>query len=667
MTTPTITTNTNVLKQTSTTSNLPPIQSPLAISMHSLHNRTHGLSGNHSHSSPQHNNHNATTTNTSSITFNSLGNSVHTPFFQNRATVENVPQWLQTHYQLHSNELAIYDAWMKKKVKEFSDKINNVDVIIGIPFYTEITNIISVIITLKEVFQQRKQRACIMIVGEQTQAQMVQLIKPHHLEDAPEDYELDVDNNNRNSSSIIYTSIVTFWKPEPKYASKPFSVRALQIAAASANRGNGAHLVIMDADIQFNHWELSAMSLMRALLDPLMAMPAKDEPSSPTTDLTHNDLKHNSQFPLSALEQPPAASFVLLNAPRSFISDDALIHLFSYLMTYCYTGEHIHQSHGGEFSIHRQLNKDLLVDTSIVYRRCYCVEAQLVVRALLEEGPAPPITNPTRYGGHVLEILLKGKWHAKINLNKLLQLDDRGNARIDLVTERLFDEAVLHSAIRSVKTTNPVHGITGGLTRTPNPDPNQQSLNVLCPVATKRELLEMIQAYYTVLLAAQSDNSLPIDSLVVSELVPLLHRFFSTSLTSDSWKLIRSSPPTIEDSRVLVFGPEDWAKHTMELINIYSKDFKPPNSGNTSPTPESTSAGARRRHAIVCANRVVWLVGALAFLNDLAQSDCNWGDMHELVHSKYGPVFRRTYLMDVLKMDQSEIDEVLTPRKMDNH
>jgi hypothetical protein len=33
----------------------------------------------------------------------------------------------------------------------------------------------------------------------------------------------------------------------------------------------GAHLLVVDADIQFNHWELSAKSLVVALLNPLMA------------------------------------------------------------------------------------------------------------------------------------------------------------------------------------------------------------------------------------------------------------------------------------------------------------------------------------------------------------------------------------------------------------
>jgi hypothetical protein len=81
---------------------------------------------------------------------------------------------------------------------------------------------------------------------------------------------------------------------------------------------------------------------------------------------------------------------VVLNAPRSFIADDGLVHLFTHLFVYAVLGNarslacacgvvsvsyqyvnavlitpcvcraigiEIHQIYGGEFSIHRQLNK----------------------------------------------------------------------------------------------------------------------------------------------------------------------------------------------------------------------------------------------------------------------------------------------------------------------
>ncbi len=48
------------------------------------------------------------------------------------------------------------------------------------------------------------------------------------------------------------------------------------------HRGAGAHLLIVDADIQFNHWELSAESLVCALLNPVLAY---DRPQA--GDITH--------------------------------------------------------------------------------------------------------------------------------------------------------------------------------------------------------------------------------------------------------------------------------------------------------------------------------------------------------------------------------------------
>jgi hypothetical protein len=36
-----------------------------------------------------------------------------------------------------------------------------------------------------------------------------------------------------------FVGIETMWKPLPKYAQKPWTVRALQLVAAAANNGNG--------------------------------------------------------------------------------------------------------------------------------------------------------------------------------------------------------------------------------------------------------------------------------------------------------------------------------------------------------------------------------------------------------------------------------------------
>lgn len=135
---------------------------------------------------------------------------------------------------------------------------------------------------------------------------------------------------------------------------------------------------------------------------------------------------------------PPAAAFVVLNAPRSFFADDAIVHLVSYLHTAMSLGLEVHQAHGGEFSMHRDLNRAFLRDDTIVYDRAYCVEAQMAHRAAFvhpRERPelfpslrlaamAPHVREAVLAAGcSVLEVLMKGKWHAKITLNKLLAFE----------------------------------------------------------------------------------------------------------------------------------------------------------------------------------------------------------------------------------------------------
>lgn len=148
-------------------------------------------------------------------------------------------------------------------------------------------------------------------------------------------YEAELDGDE-NDQAQEYVRVVTFWKPAVEFQQKPWSVRAFQRIAAAANSGAGAHLMIVDADIQFNFWELSANSLCNALLGPLC--------------------------------QPDPASLVCLNAPRSFVcvqssilpsffptlvlstcrarsqyADDAIVHLWCFLFTYAVYGVRIHQ------------------------------------------------------------------------------------------------------------------------------------------------------------------------------------------------------------------------------------------------------------------------------------------------------------------------------------
>lgn len=193
--------------------------------------------------------------------------------------------------------------------------------------------------------------------------------------------------------------VQAFWKPAPRYQQKPWSVRAFQMYAALLD----AHLMVVDADIQFNYWEVSARSLADALLDPL--------------------------------EETPGAAMVCLNAPRSFYTDDGVIHLWTYLFAAAVYRMPIHQLHGGEFSLHRALNAAMVTDRTILHDRAYCLQGQLTARAAL----APQY-------GRIAERQMRGKWHAKIVLSKLLIPDPQGVSRMDMVTERMFQDALLLAA-----------------------------------------------------------------------------------------------------------------------------------------------------------------------------------------------------------------------------
>ena len=110
-------------------------------------------------------------------------------------------------------------------------------VVVGIPFYTERDNVVSQLVTLRQVFQERRQRALVVVIGEHTRCDM--------LEDIAVD---DIEESEPCAPSLEppFSRLITFWKPHRRYQGKPWSVRAGQLLAAAA----GAHLVILDADIQ---------------------------------------------------------------------------------------------------------------------------------------------------------------------------------------------------------------------------------------------------------------------------------------------------------------------------------------------------------------------------------------------------------------------------------
>jgi hypothetical protein len=128
-------------------------------------------------------------------------------------------------------------------------------VVVGIPFYTERDNVVSQLVTLRQVFQERRQRALVVVIGEHTRCDM--------LEDIAVD---DIEESEPCAPSLEppFSRLITFWKPHRRYQGKPWSVRAGQLLAAAA----GAHLVILDADIQVREACVPARLCMRAYLPP---------------------------------------------------------------------------------------------------------------------------------------------------------------------------------------------------------------------------------------------------------------------------------------------------------------------------------------------------------------------------------------------------------------
>lgn len=60
---------------------------------------------------------------------------------------------------------------------------------------------------------------------------------------------------------------------------------------------------------------------------------------------------------------------------------------------------------------------------------------------------------------------------------------------------------------------------------------------------------------------------------------------------------------------------------------------------------------------MICAHRLLWLLGCIAFLND--HSHCLWGHMHSTLHQIYAPIFRRTYLREFMRLPPQEVEAIM--------
>jgi hypothetical protein len=285
------------------------------------------------------------------------------------------------------------------------------------------------------------------------------------------------------------------------------------------------------------------------------------------------------------------------------------------------------------------------------------VQAQLITRALVSGR------------GAVTEYLMRGKWHAKIGLSKILNTaagsDKSAKSRIDLVTERMFDDALAlaqagfqgacsHLDVAAAGRTYrsqlgdsreggmgmaPTHGwvtrsrqMEGGLRGVAGatiraggvyPDPLAQNMCVLAPPIARKELWIALKQMLREFLANDL-ASLPSQAgRFATTVLPLLH--CAVNAPKGAFRTLPESPPGGSPPAAAVFGPGEWGRATAGLLNAY----------------RAAPVGSDARRSVVHANRLSWLLGSLAFLNATVGDD--WGSAHERLDA-YCAAFRSAYL-----------------------
>jgi UDPglucose 6-dehydrogenase len=217
-----------------------------------------------------------------------------------------------------------YDKEMYEIISKnplISGSIKNVDIIIGIPVYQEhlaamkqLLKDIKLAFSSDENLKQRSVKVVILL-GAEPSAQ-------NTLSSIPTTYHGDND----------LVQVQKLFKPRGVvgYRGKAWTTRAFMLAASLANKGEGAPVLFIDADVRFGY-AASAPSLIHSLLDPVLFDPAKNK---------------------------KPAFMVTLNAPtRSYYSDDGIVHWISNLFLEVFYGLPIHQPTGGEFSLSKEAIK----------------------------------------------------------------------------------------------------------------------------------------------------------------------------------------------------------------------------------------------------------------------------------------------------------------------
>ena len=137
----------------------------------------------------------------------------------------------------------------------------------------------------------------------------------------------------------------------------------------------------------------------------------------------------------------------------------------------------------------------------------------------------------------------------------------------------------------------------------PDPDPKAQSMKVLAPTSARKQMVKAVKLYYHVLLLENvastdattgsqpnSTTNLPLESNFVRQLLPLVHRSIckrpssvvmnyiitharSTIEPDGPWA--KSKMTQEEKELYIIFGPEEWAQYTVELVKIYQQATTP--------------------------------------------------------------------------------------------
>lgn len=159
------------------------------------------------------------------------------------------------------------------------------------------------------------------------------------------------------------------------------------------------------------------------------------------------------------------------------------------------------------------------------------------------------------------------------------------------------------------------------------PDPLAQAMCVLAPPISRKEMWAALKTALREFFAHDL-SALPEDCSFADDVLPLLH--CACNAPRGAFRVTDAKGATLgSEPSAVVFGADAWARATASLLRAY----------------RAAPPGSAARRAVVHANRLSWLLGALAFLNSTVAGD--WGAAHERLDT-YCAAFRAAYLRDFI-------------------